>query len=249
MSSLAERVGALGEPEMVVALHQPNFFPWLGYFDKLVRADVFVLLDNVQFSKTGGTWSNRVRLLGGGAPSWITLPVVRAYSGVRLVREMQIDNRQPWRRKFLQTLRTDYAHANHFSAVFPEVAALVENGTGSLLEFNRHAITELCRLMEIDTSKVVLGSSLSVDGRATDLLVSTVRAVGGSAYLCGDGSEGYLENEKFDQAGLRLIHQNFLHPTYSQGANDTFVPGLSCIDALMHCGFRGVRALLGSVPS
>src|SRR4051794_9997556 len=102
VSSLAERVGAVRESEVVVGLHQPNFFPWLGYFDKLVRADVFVLLDNVQFSKTGGTWSNRVRLLAGDAPTWITLPVVRAYSGVRLVREMQIDNRQPWRRKFLQ---------------------------------------------------------------------------------------------------------------------------------------------------
>jgi WbqC-like protein len=235
--------------EMVVALHQPNFFPWLGYFDKLVRADAFVLLDNVQFSKTGGTWSNRVRLLAGDVPGWVTLPVIRAYSGVRLVREMQIDNRQPWRRKFLQTLRTDYARAKHFSAVFPEVARLVENDTDSLVDFNRHAITELCRLMEIDTNKVVLGSSLSVGGHATDLLVSTVRAVGGSTYLCGGGAEGYLEEEKFERAGLRLIHQHFLHPIYPQGANDAFVPGLSCIDALMHCGFRGVRALLGGVPS
>jgi hypothetical protein len=100
--------------------------------------------------------------------------------------------------------------------------------------------------MEIDTSKVMLGSSLSVGGHATDLLVSTVRAVGGTVYLCGGGSEGYLEDEKFEQAGLRLIHQNFLHPTYPQGANDTFVPGLYCIDGLMHCGSRGVRAFLGS---
>src|SRR5262245_57551917 len=109
MSSVPERVSAFQKRERLVALHQPNFFPWLGYFDKLVRADVFVVLDNVQCSKTGGTWSNRVRLLGGDAPRWITMPVVRAYSGVRLVREMQIDNEQPWRRKFLQTLRTYYA--------------------------------------------------------------------------------------------------------------------------------------------
>jgi hypothetical protein len=234
--------------DVVVAIHQPNFFPWLGYFDKIVRADTFVLLDNVQFSKTGGTWSNRVRLLGGAQPIWVTLPVVRAYSGVRLVREMQIDNRQPWRRKLLQTLRTYYAKADHFGAVFPEVARLVEYRTDSLLDFNRQAITELCRLMEIDTNKIVLGSSLNTDGHSTDLLVASVRAVGGSAYLCGGGADGYQDDDKFERAGLRLMYQDFLHPTYAQGAHDAFIPGLSCIDTLMHCGFRGTRELLERKP-
>jgi hypothetical protein len=230
--------------EVVVAIHQPNFFPWLGYFDKLARADRFVLLDNVQFSKTGGTWSNRVRLLAADAAAWVTMPVVRAYSGVRLLSEMQIDDRQPWRRKFLQTLRTYYGRSKFFEQVFPEVARLIDHDTQSLVDFNHHAIIEVSRLLNIDTTDVVLGSSLRVDGQATDLLVSTVRAVGGSAYLCGGGSSGYLEETKFERAGIRLIYQDYVHPTYPQHGAHEFVPGLSCIDALMHCGFAGVRALL-----
>jgi WbqC-like protein family len=170
--------------------------------------------------------------------------VVRAYSGVRLLSEMQIDDRQPWRRKFLQTLRTYYGRAEYFDQVFPEVARLIDNDTGALVEFNRHAIIELSRLLNIDTTQAVLGSSLSVEGQATDLLVSTVRAVGGSAYLCGGGSSGYLDETKFEHAGIRLIYQDYAHPTYPQGGAHPFVPGLSCIDALMHCGFPGVRALL-----
>jgi len=66
----------------VVAIHQPNFLPWLGYFDKLARADTFVLLDSVQFPKRNGTWMNRVKLLVGGEPGWITVPIVRAYHGL-----------------------------------------------------------------------------------------------------------------------------------------------------------------------
>jgi hypothetical protein len=232
------------EGEIVVAVHQPNFFPWLGYFDKLVRADRFVLLDNVQFSKTGGTWSNRVRLLADDAPVWVTMPVERAYSGLRPLSEMRIDNRQPWRRKMLQTLRTYYAKAEHFDAVFPEIARLIDNGTASLVDFNREAILALSTFLNIDTTKVVLGSSLAVHGHATDLLVSTVHAVGGSTYLCGGGSSGYLDEAAFERAGLRLVYQEYVHPAYPQGHNRQFVPGLSCIDALMHCGFAGVRALL-----
>ncbi|MDP3716237.1 MAG: WbqC family protein [Acidobacteriota bacterium] len=230
----------------MVALHQPNFFPWLGYFDKIVRADIFVVLDDVQFSKTGGTWSNRVQLLAGGQAKWLTLPIVRTYHGVRLIREMEIDNRQPWRRKLLQTLRSNYARAPFFNTVFPQIADLVANETPSLLDFNLHVLTTLCRLMEIETNKLVLGSSLQVTGRATDRLIAAVRAVGGTVYLCGGGAGGYQDDDAFTHAGLRLTYQNFVHPSYSQGdQGDTFVAGLSCLDALMHCGFAGTRQLIG----
>ena len=85
----------------LVAIHQPNFLPWLGYFDKLARADVFVLLDDAQFPKKGGTWVNRARLLVSGRPDWVTVPVDRSYHGTRTIIEMQIDDARPWRRKLI----------------------------------------------------------------------------------------------------------------------------------------------------
>ncbi len=228
----------------LVAIHQPNFFPWLGYFDKIDRADRFIVLDNAQFSKSGGTWSNRVRLLAGGQPLWATMPVVRGYHGVRQIRDMQIDTSSPWRRKFLQTLRTNYSRAPFFDTLFPFVSELVQHPTASLLEFNLRAITAICELVGIDTSKLVLGSSLPVSGQATELLISSVQAVGGQAYFCGGGAEGYQEDRKFHDAGLRLHYQNFQHPVYPQVSRGEFVPGLSCIDALMCCGPERFRPLL-----
>src|SRR5262249_17725400 len=105
--------------DKVVAIHQPTFFPWLGYFNKIARADIFVVLDNVQFPKTGGTWLNRVRLLIDGRARWVTMPVVRRYRGVRLIREMLISDEPAWRRRLEQTLRSSYGRAACFDEVFP----------------------------------------------------------------------------------------------------------------------------------
>ena len=93
-----------------VACHQPNFLPWLGYFDKLAQCDRFVLLDDVQFPRTSrGTYTNRVQLMIGGKPAWLTAPVVR--EGVQRIREVRVDDRQPWRRKALRTIEMEYARA------------------------------------------------------------------------------------------------------------------------------------------
>jgi hypothetical protein len=229
----------------LVAIHQPNFFPWLGYFDKIARADVFVLLDNVQFSKTGGNWSNRVRLIVNGEAAWVTVPVIRNYHGVREIREMRIDESSGWRRKFLQNVRTNYARAAAFDAVFPFVERLVHTETDLLSEFNVTVIRAICGELQLPLAKLVLGSSLQAEGRATELLISMVRSVGGTAYLCGGGAGGYQDDQAFSAAGLRLVYQEFAHPSYEQRL-PAFVPGLSIVDALMHCGFDGVRALLGT---
>jgi hypothetical protein len=232
----------------VVAIHQPNFFPWLGYFDKIARADLFVLLDNVQFPKKGGTWTNRVRLLVNGRPEWVTMPVVRAHHGVRAINEMQIDNSAPWRNKVLSVLRTNYGHAPHFDQVFPILEELVENPTDRVADYNQSVIKTLTTRLGLDSPKLVVASTLDVEGQATDLLIAIVRAVEGTAYLCGGGAAEYQEDAKFAAAGLDLIYQNFQHPIYRQDHRREFIPGLSIIDALMHCSFAGTAALIGAGP-
>jgi hypothetical protein len=230
----------------VVAIHQPNFFPWLGYFNKISRCDQFVVLDNVQFPKKGGTWANRVKLLISGAPGWVTMPVERNYHGVRSYAEMRIDNSTPWRDKLLQTIRTSYGTARYFDEAFPALDTVIRNATAGLTDYNLSAILSLTKALRIDVSKIVLASTLNVAGNATDLLVSTVKAVDGTAYLCGGGAGGYQEDEKFAQADIKLIYQNFKHPVYSQNHELEFIPGLSIIDALMNCGFEKTRSLVGN---
>jgi hypothetical protein len=228
----------------IVAIHQPNFFPWLGFFNKIARADVFIVLDNVQFPKTGGTWMNRVRIMVDGRPAWLSIPVVRSFHGVRAISEIQISRSIRWRPRVLQRIRDSYRRAPHFATVFSFLEELINNPTDSLVEFNLAAICSLLKAFGLDQGRLMLGSSLSVTGQATDLLVSLVRSAGGTAYLCGDGAKGYQEDEKFSAANLGLIHQQFQHPQYLQFNTSEFTPGLSVIDALMNCGLERTRALV-----
>ena len=220
----------------VVAIHQPNFFPWLGYFNKIASADVFIILDNVQFSKKGGNWANRAKVLINGSAAWVTMPVVRSYTGVKSIDEMLINNEGPWRAKILNTIRASYGKAPYFDEVFPLVTGLVSNPTDSLAEYNLSAIRSLTSFLNLDASKFVLGSTLDVGGNGTDLLVAMVKAVGGNAYLSGDGAGGYLEEGKFAAVGTELIFQGYRPAEYTQVNAPTFVSGLSIIDALMNCG-------------
>src|SRR5437763_1510800 len=126
------------EPDMakLVAIHQPNFFPWLGYFDKLRRADVFVVLDHVQYSKTSGNWGNRVQFLIAGQPRFATMPIRRDYHGVRQVREIKSNDQTPWRENLVKTLQSNYGRARHFTEVFPVVEPLVLNPIANVADYN-----------------------------------------------------------------------------------------------------------------
>jgi hypothetical protein len=231
---------------MIVAIHQPNFFPWLGYFDKIVRADVFCLLDDVQFPKKGGSWINRVQLRVNGQGAWVTAPVDRSYSGTRCIREMRTRGDEPWRERLLKTLQCNYGRAPHFAEMFAFLEPIVRNSTDRLADYNEAGIRALCGAMGLRAARLVLSSSLATEGQATDLLISITRTLCGTAYLCGGGAGGYQEDERFGEAGLRLIRQDFRHPEYTQVGGTGFTPGLSVLDALMNCGFAGTAALLNA---
>jgi WbqC-like protein family len=228
--------------ERLVAIHQPNFLPWLGYFDKVARADVFVFLDDAQQQKKGGSYTNRVRMLVGGEPAWMTVPIDRSYHGVREIREIEIDESKPWRRKALATIEQSYGRAPHFDEVFPLVGELIELRDLGLAEYNLRAVRELCDRIGLE-AEFALSSELGVDAGATERLIELTRAAGGTAYLSGGGAEGYQEDEAFAAAGVGLVMQEFRHPRYEQQA-DEFTEGLSVVDALMSRGPAGVRELL-----
>lgn len=223
----------------LVAIHQPNFLPWPGYFDKLVRADVFVALDHVQYPKGGaGNWVNRVQILHDGEPRWLTLPVVKPHGMTQCICDVRIAE-QPWRASVLGTLRANYRQAPFFESVFPTLEAAINAPASHLASSNLALIRTIAHGLGIDPRKIIRSSVLPHDGQATELLVSLVKAVGGTAYLAGGGAGGYQQDEMFHAAGIEVVYQRYTPVPYDQGAPD-FVPGLSVVDALMHLGWEGV---------
>lgn len=228
----------------IVAIHQPNFFPWLGYFDKIARSDVFILLDHVQFQKTGGTWSNRVKLLVSEEARWVTAPIVRDYHGVRAINEMEFQANNSWRNKLLKSLVANYARAPFFSETMEFIEPLILNSENNLARYNGTAVMAIAKYLGLPTEKFRWSSEISVYQQASEMLIALTQAVGCDSYLCGGGAEGYQQDTAFAAAGVDLIYQNFQNPVYIQVGMKEFVPGLSIIDALMNIGLDEVRATL-----
>ena len=221
---------------MRVAIHQPNFLPWLGWFDKLARADIFILLDSVPHQHTGSNHTNRVQILAQGVPRWITVPVVRGAPQRRRIDGLRIAEDGVWRRKLRSTIAQAYARAPFFAETMPLVDHVLGAGGDRLCEMNIAGILAIAERLSLLPGRMVRASTLPADGGGTDRLVALVRAVGGDAYLMGGGAEGYQEDVKFAAAGIRLHRQDYHQPTYRQPGGKPFVAGLSAIDALMNCG-------------
>lgn len=228
----------------VVAIHQPNFFPWLGFFDKMARSDVFIFLDDVQFSKTGGTWSNRVKMLLAGEPRWVTAPINRAFHGVTAINQIEWADEQPWRVKLLKTLLTNYAKAPHYRETMAWLEPLILLQESNLARYNMAVIRAIADRIGLRHDHCVTSSSLGGRGQASELLIDLTHKAGGDCYLCGGGASGYQDDEAFGAAGVELRYQSFTHPIYTQHGGREFIPGLSIMDSLMNLGYEGVRRLL-----
>lgn len=229
---------------VLVAIHQPNFFPWLGYFDKIARCDHFVFLDHVQFQKTGGVWSNRVRLLVSGSPEWVTAPIVRSFHGVRAVNEIEFAGNQPWREKLLKTLRASYGRKAFYPETMQFLEPIVMHTDNNLARYNSHAIMQLADHVGLNAPAWHWSSRLGASEQSTELLVALTQRVGADRYLCGGGAGEYQQDAAFSVAGLTLQYQQFNHPIYAQRHGEAFVAGLSVIDALMNCGRTRVGQML-----
>jgi hypothetical protein len=232
---------------MIVAIHQPNFFAWLGFFQKIVRSDVFVLLDHVQLPRKGGSWINRVKLLVSGVPQWMTAPVQRPANRPQSIMHARFDERAPWREKLLKTLDANYRQAPHFREAIDLLEPLILCRATGPAEYNMLAIEGIRTALGFGRTRLVRSSSLSPRSDASELLVELCRQVGATTYLCGDGASEYQDDTVFARAGLAVAYQRFQHPRYPQiGAPAEFVPGLSVIDALMNCGCRATARMLTS---
>jgi len=228
---------------MIVAIHQPNYAPWLGYFYKMVQSDVFVFLDDAQYSR--GSYTNRVRIGRAGNAVWLTQPIMREFGGEISGTRFSDDD---WSRKHLDTLKGAYQGAAAFRETWPMVQAIWQQvPRESLAAANRHIVEALAASMDL-RPQFLNASTLPTNGATGDERLSRImRAVApdGGIYLSGEGGSGYQSPDTFSSAGYELRYAGFQHPEYSQG-NAPFVAGLSVLDALFNVGMDATRRLIGA---
>jgi hypothetical protein len=231
---------------MIVAIHQPHFLPWLGYLQRMAQADLFVLLDHVQFERRN--YQNRTMIRMNDQARWLSVPVVQRSQKERIV-DKEIDNRpdgaKGWAADHFSTLRHAYREAGFFGAYAAQFRALFETPWQRLVEMNQAALELLREAFGIRTP-LARSSELAVEGARGELLLNICRAVGADTLLAGmGGSRGYLDVAAFARAGVRVTLHEFRHPEYPQCGAAPFIRGLSSIDLLFNCGPQSRDILLG----
>ncbi|MFN3476006.1 MAG: WbqC family protein [Candidatus Methylomirabilales bacterium] len=232
---------------MKVAIHQPQYLPWLGYFDKMDQVDCFVVLDDVQFKKN--EWQNRNRIKTASGWQYLTVPVLHRFP--QRIFEVRINNAVPWPRKHLQALISNYASAPFFDVHRPFFEEVYTRSWKLLLDLNLTILNYLAEALGI-RAKLVLASSLraginpapteKLPGGRTDHLIAICQALGAESYLSGVGGKDYLDLGRFEEAGIQVLFQAFQCPRYPQRFGP-FEPNLSVVDLLFNCGSDSLQIL------
>lgn len=224
---------------MKVAIHQPHYFPWLGYLDKIHRSDTFILLDSVQFCRRN--FQHRTRLPGRSGPAWLTLPVHAPRHQLDRLEIRHLNLAEPWPRvgrKHFETLRHRYHRAEGWHEMKPKLEAYYlesrRDGTPSVLTLLRESLAISLELFGIDAT-IQRASEIGARGRKDELMLELTRSVGGTTYLSGQGAKAYMREEIFRRAGVALQYQEFEHPVYSQSLGESFTAGCTALDYYASC--------------
>lgn len=215
---------------MILSAHQPAYLPWLGYFDKIARADVFVYLDTVQFEKNSFINRNQIKTPQGAM--WLTIPVKTKGHTSASLRTTEIDDAQPWRTKHLKSIEMNYRKAPRFEECFPKIETLIRMPETNLAEYCFHQLQFWLKELAIDT-QVVRSSELTVDSAKSDLVLDLCQHFSAEHYLSGALGRDYLIEDDFKTAKISVEYQSFTPHNYPQLWGD-FIPYLSILDGWMN---------------
>lgn len=228
---------------VTVAIHQPQYLPWLPYFAKAASCDVFVYLDNVQYQKNGVQNRNQIKTATGAA--WLTVPVRASLDTT--IQFLPIDNTQSWSKKHVRSIENSYAKAPYLEQTLGGgLKELLTADWACLADLNIAVTDWLFQRLNI-ASKTVRASELEVTGAKDDLVLSICKATGATTYLSGKGAKAYQDDRKFEEAGIVLRYHEYSPPSYQQcHSKQGFVPGLCALDALLNIGPAASHLLINN---
>lgn len=217
---------------IIVAIHQPNYMPWIGYFYKIYKSDIFIILDDVQYVKNSFADRNKIKTPQGDC--YLKIPVeakntVSKYCNVRLKDELN------WREKHLKTIEMNYKKSKYFKEIFDDLCKIYNNKDITILsEFNSLIIEYVVKKLGINT-KIIYSKNINVELERTDRLVEIIKKCDGTTYFSGKGGENYQDENQFNQNSIELVYTDFNHPIYEQLWGE-FIPCLSILDLLFNYG-------------
>lgn len=225
-----------------VAVLQPGYLPWLGFFEQMYRSDIFVLLDDVQYDKHGWRNRNRIRTASTTGWAWLTVPVAREHLTSRRIMDVRIAA-GGWASDHWKSLCHSYSRAPHFAEHAPFFESVYARPWQLLVDLDMILTEYLAAAFGIPR-RILRASDLAVEGRKTDRLIEICTMLRAESYYSGAAARAYLDVTRMNAAGIAVEFQDYQHPEYPQ-VYQPFVPYLSALDLLFNCGDRSLEILLG----
>lgn len=223
----------------IVVAHQPEFLPYIGFFHRLLKADLFIIADTVQYEKQNFQNRNRIKTVSG--ERWITASIAK-HPVETNINQIFLSRKFDWRTEHLCTIRENYRKAPFFRQIYPIIEELYNYECEKLIDFNINSIKLLCRLFDIKV-EIILSNSLDAQGKKNDLITDMLKKVEATDYISGNGAKKYYDSGPYQAAGVNVIWQNFTHPIYPQ-INGDFLPYMSSIDLFFNCGIEESQTII-----
>lgn len=223
-----------------IAIMQPTYLPWIGYFGMIDRVDIFVFLDSVQFARR--SWQQRNRIKTANGPLMLTVPVHKKGARDQTIAEVRIDEQAQFPLTHMRAIEHALKKAPHYATHAEALFGILGGGRSGLSDLNIALITWLAESFGID-SRFVRSTEIEAEGAKADLLVSICQALGGDAYLSAPGSRDYIEaSGAFEAHGIEVVYHDYRHPTYPQ-LHGAFEPYMSAIDLLFNVGPQSLERI------
>jgi hypothetical protein len=234
---------------VLIAAHQPLYLPWLGFFAKMAEADVFVLMDDLQYEAQNFQNRNKVKVNNG--PLWLTVPLKRGPQQERICDKRIAPPTSPkedWRQRTIATLQKHYGPAAGYAAYAKAIEEVLSTPWERLVDLNVRLIRTMMEWLGVDRP-LLFSSDLRLEGFKTDRILDLCRKTGATEYLSGSGgSRSYLDVPRLEAAGITVRWQTFSHPRYPQRYEQLgFLSGLSALDLLLNCGTSSERWFRGAL--
>lgn len=226
---------------MILAGHQPEHLPYLGFFYKIVKADKFILVDHVQYKKKN--FQNRNRIRNDNGAFWLTVPVKTHDKHFQKIMDVEINNDLDWQKKHWRSIQLCYGKVPFYKEYAPLFEKIYTTRYDKLSEFNIAIIKTILEILGIKKT-IYRSSDYAFTRQKTELLVEMCKELGCSTYFSGHGAKSYFVPEIFEHENLNHIYSDFKHPTYIQHHKGPFIPNLSIIDAIFNISGEKTLELL-----
>lgn len=216
---------------MICAIHQPDYIPWLGLYYKVAHSDVFVYLDDAQYSNEADHNVNTIKTSNGAFR--LKIPVEQHLGDI--ISDVRTRDELKWKDKHLKTIKMNYGKADYFNSIFPGFSDIIMEDYKSIADLNIAINKFICDGFKIN-SKILKSSDLDIATVREERIIDICKAVGADEYLSGNGARAYQTEEHFTQNGLKLTYLDYKPITYKQLWKD-FLPCMSVLDYIFNCGF------------